>query len=85
VTGLTFSELLPIKITQYHYWEGGHGHYTYQEWSSVNPVMLVQCQRKLLPNLDKNDLLGFQIFLTCRSFKNINTGNIVEWLQSDAC
>jgi hypothetical protein len=28
-------------------------------WSSVNPVMLVQLWRKLLPDLDDDDLQGF--------------------------
>jgi hypothetical protein len=30
-----------------------------QAWSSVNPVMLVQSQRKLLPDIEEEDLQGF--------------------------
>jgi hypothetical protein len=42
-----------------------------QAWFSVNPVMLVQLWRKLLPDLDEDDLQGFSNksgslkFLTC--------------------
>jgi hypothetical protein len=30
-----------------------------QAWSSVNPVMLVQSWRKLLPDTEQDDLQGF--------------------------
>jgi hypothetical protein len=52
-------------------------------WSSVNPVMLVQLWRKLLSDLEENDLRGFPneeiskseipvMVCAMRSFENFN-------------
>jgi hypothetical protein len=64
-------------------------------WSSVNPVILVRLWRKLLPDLEKDDLQGFPneeiskskiLVKVCaiRNFVNVNKDN-EEWLQSDVC
>jgi hypothetical protein len=65
-------------------------------WSFVNPVMLVRSCRKLLSDLEDDDLQGFPnreiskseiLGMVCamKSFENVNKGNVEEWLQSDAC
>jgi hypothetical protein len=62
----------------------------------VNPVTLIRLWRKLLPDLEDDDLQSFPneqigkpkiLDMVCamRNFENIDKGNIEEWLQSDAC
>jgi hypothetical protein len=58
-------------------------------WSSVNPVVLVGSCRKLLPDLEEDDLQGFpnkeiskskiiDMVCTMRSFENIDKDNVKE-------
>jgi hypothetical protein len=58
-----------------------------QAWTSVNPVMLVQLWRKLVPHLENDDLQGFPdeesskceiLDMVCamKSFENVNTDNV---------
>jgi hypothetical protein len=66
-------------------------------WHSfVNPGTLVRSWRKILPDLEQDDLQGFPneeiskskiLDMVCamRSFENINKDNVEELLQSDAC
>jgi hypothetical protein len=67
-----------------------------QAWSSMQLVTLVSSWRKLLPDLEDEDLQGFHneviskskiLDMVCamRSFENTNKNNTEEWLQSDAC
>jgi hypothetical protein len=60
----------------------------------MNSVMLIQSQKKLLPNLGEYYLQGFPnkeismfkiLYMVCavRSSENADEGNIEEWLQGD--
>jgi hypothetical protein len=66
-----------------------------QAWSFVNPITLVQSWRKLLPDLQDDDLQGFpnkenskseilDTVYAIRSSKNTDEHN-EEWPQSDVC
>jgi hypothetical protein len=58
-------------------------------WSAVNPVMLVRSWRKLLPDLEEEDLQGFSnevisslkiLEMVCfmRSFENADEDSVIE-------
>lgn len=93
-TGLTFSELLLMKITGlYNY--GKNGGDISCVWSSINPVMLVWSWKKLLPDPEDNDLKGvcnteinnseiLDMVCATRSFENTEYNN-KEWHKSDVC
>jgi hypothetical protein len=62
----------------------------------MNPVMLVQLSRKLLPHLEKDEWQGFpneeirkseipDMVYAMRRFENTDKDNIEEWLPSDDC
>jgi hypothetical protein len=62
----------------------------------VNPVTLIPSWRKLLPDLEDDDLQGFPneeiskseiLDKVCavRSFENVSEDNVEEWFQSDVC
>jgi hypothetical protein len=68
------------------------------EWSSGNPVTLVRSWRKLLPDLEDDDLQGFpkeeiskseildMVHVCYEKFSKHQRSNDGEWLQqSDAC
>jgi hypothetical protein len=68
----------------------------YGIWSSMNPVMLAQSWRKLLPDLEEDDFQGFpnktitkskisEMVYAMRSSENVNKDNAKEWLQSGKC
>jgi hypothetical protein len=65
-------------------------------WSSANPVTLVRSWRKLLQDVEDDNLQGFPdeeiskseiLDMVCvmKNFENIDKDNVEEWLQSDAC
>jgi hypothetical protein len=67
-----------------------------QAWFSVNPGMLVRLWRKLLTDIEGDDLQGFPneeiskskiLDMVCamRRFENIDKDIVEELLQSDAC